>query len=58
MSWFCQQCSIEMFGKDFKELAWYKEHMDLCETCGWIRVNKEGRCVDPECPVHGEKKKP
>jgi hypothetical protein len=53
MSSFCQQCSIDMFGKDFKELASNKEHYDLCETCGHVLVSATGKCIDPNCRVHG-----
>lgn len=53
MSYFCKQCSIEMFGKDFKELADDVDHYDLCEGCGHVWVSKDGECIDPECTIHG-----
>ena len=47
MATFCYDCSIEMFGKDFGELAFAGDpddfRSDLCEGCGWIWVNRDGR---------------
>lgn len=51
MADFCKQCSEDMFGKDFKELAGLiteeevKEGLGavvVCEGCGPIRVNHLG----------------
>ena len=62
MADFCKQCSIAMFGKDFEELAGASTAEDtanglytyqLCGTCGFVRVDHEGKCVDPECMEHG-----
>ena len=53
MANFCQQCSLDLFGKDFRELRGNREHYDQCETCGYVLVNAEGKCVDPNCRVHG-----
>lgn len=63
MADFCKQCSIEIFDKDFEELAnlggahklaegeaWHA----LCEGCGPTLVNDLGECVDPHCDKHGE----
>ena len=55
MSAFCGQCSVDMFGEDFGDLSGFGDHIDLCETCGYVWVDGFGQCVDPECPVHGEK---
>ena len=64
MADFCKQCSIELFGKDFGDLAnittseqWEDEVVAvvLCEGCGVIQVDPEGRCVSPDClKKHGE----
>lgn len=58
MAAFCKQCSIDMFGKDFGDLAWASlPHYDLCEGCGgYVWVDGQGRCIDRACPIHGEKK--
>lgn len=51
MADFCKQCSIELFGKDSKDLARPDaEHPDskfpaLCENCGWIVIDKDGKCL-------------
>lgn len=46
MATFCQKHSIEMFGRDFKELAFEGDpedfRSDLCETCGYVWVNRDG----------------
>ena len=58
MADFCQQCSEEIFDQDFKELAgitpfdaWNddKASVVLCEGCGPIQVDPEGRCVSSDC---------
>lgn len=58
MADFCQQCSIEKFGKDFGELAgittqeaWSKGEscVVICENCGPIQVDPDGRCVSIDC---------
>lgn len=67
MAEFCKQCSIDMFGEDFKELAgltktedWLKElaYQVICEGCGPIQVDPDGNCVSSDCiragkPGHG-----
>lgn len=55
MADFCKQCSIDLFGEDFKELAGEGRRMGLCEGCGIVIVDPEGECVDPYCKVHGTK---
>lgn len=65
MADFCKQCSIEMFGKDHRELAHDNDpplesehgYVDLCENCGWTLVDNDGACIYPYCPIHGEKEK-
>jgi len=58
MADFCKQCSIDVFGKDFGELAgqttqenWDKglAASDICEGCGPIQVDPEGNCVSNCC---------
>lgn len=55
MADFCKQCSIETFGSDFKDLAnittpeEYKQGLAalvLCEGCGFIYVDPEGKRID------------
>ena len=62
MADFCRQCSIDMFGKDFNDLAgittkdeWLAEKaaVVLCEGCGVIQVDPEGRCVSSDCDKKG-----
>lgn len=54
MSAYCKQCSVEIFGEDFKELAGIASEEDdrndmvatvLCEGCGPTRVNSKGECI-------------
>ncbi len=58
MADFCQQCSFELFGDDFKELAGLSTEEDtknglypvvICEGCGYIQVDHEGKCVSEDC---------
>ena len=55
MSDFCKTHSIELFGKDFGDLAELitKEEVEsglgavvLCESCGVIRVDHNGERID------------
>lgn len=55
MADFCKECSIEMFGKDFRELAGITTEDDeknnlyatvICEGCGYIQVDKDGVAVN------------
>ena len=61
MADFCQQCSVEMFGEDFKELANLGDdeplkpgwgYQVLCEGCGPTLVDKEGKCIADYCELH------
>ena len=54
MADFCQQCSKEVFGKDHGDLKGCIEEMQvkrgfaataLCEHCGFIQVDHEGKCL-------------
>ncbi len=56
MADFCKQCSEEMFGEDFGDLAgmapYDKEGLYpvvICEGCGPIQVDNEGRCISTDC---------
>lgn len=62
MADFCKQCSIDNFGKDYRELAeittqedWNdgKASVVLCEGCGPIQVDPDGNCVSENCECHG-----
>lgn len=54
MADFCKQCSLELFGEDFGDMAGIvtpeEEAQDLaanvlCEGCGPTRVNDAGECL-------------
>lgn len=58
MADFCKQCSEELFGKDFRELADITTITDeqesraalvICEGCGPIQVNNKGECISEDC---------
>lgn len=63
MADFCQQCLVEMFGddrtKDLAGLSTEKDTQDglfcvvICESCGPIQVDHNGKCISPDCPEHG-----
>lgn len=62
MANFCRQCSIDMFGRDFKELAGDTTEEQtkhgivanvICEGCGFIQVNHLGECVTKNCLCNG-----
>ena len=65
MADFCRDCSIELFGEDFKDLANLlpaeKYTADtgasaLCEGCGgFISVDIDGVCRATSCLKHGER---
>lgn len=64
MADFCKQCSIDHFGKDFRELAdiTKPDHWQagmavttICEGCGPIQVDPDGNCVSPDCACAGQK---
>lgn len=64
MSDFCRQCAQELFGDEerfLQDCAGMVEKHEveqgytagaLCESCGFIRVDHEGRCVDISCSKH------
>lgn len=58
MADFCKQCSIEIFGDDFRDLAGCSKLEDtargmfapvICEGCGPTYVDHEGKCVCRDC---------
>lgn len=63
MADFCKQCSIEIFGEDFGDLANLGGEIKLepgyywgalCEGCGPNYVDDEGKCVSLDCAYqHG-----
>lgn len=61
MADFCKQCSIYEFGRDYGDLAGGSTQEDtqnnlfcvvICESCGVIQVDHEGRCVSQDCLKH------
>lgn len=63
MADFCKQCSIDIFGEDFRELAgitsekmWKEKQafFALCEGCGPIQVDPDGNCVSNDCTRRGK----
>jgi len=66
MADFCKQCSLEIFGEDFGDMANISTaaHTErghfavvLCEDCGPIQVDHEGACVSKCLKAHGERQK-
>jgi hypothetical protein len=64
MADFCKQCSVKTFGEDFGDLAGITKPEDearelycvvLCEGCGCIQVDSEGKCVSENCLEKGHK---
>lgn len=62
MADFCMQCSIDLHGDDFGDLAdiTSKEGAEkgfycvvLCEGCGPIQVDDRGGCVSKDCFKNG-----
>jgi len=58
---FCKQCSVDSFGEDYHDLAGISTEADtkaglfatvICEGCGFIQVDHEGRCVTIDCLEH------
>jgi len=66
MAEFCKQCSIEIFGEDFKDFtsSWRKElpkdygYLVICEGCGPTKIDVNGKCIYVRCPKHGIVTKP
>lgn len=64
MADFCKQCSIDLFGRDYRELANITSPEDwarglavstICEGCGVIQVDPDGNCVSKNCDRAGQK---
>ena len=63
MADFCRQCSLQLFGEDFKDLAGlvteeqFKEKhlvsLVICEGCGYTEVNHLGECMIDDCLEKG-----
>lgn len=58
MADFCKQCSIDIFGEDHKDLAGIADPdrvakgyypVVVCEGCGIVQVDHEGKCVSGDC---------
>ena len=65
MADFCLECSINTFGKDFKDLANITSQKDwdkglaqvvFCEGCGVIQVDPDGNCVSSDCMESAQSK--
>lgn len=57
MADFCMECSIELFGQDFKDLADISTEENtknglyacvLCESCDPIKVDHTGKRITPK----------
>ena len=50
MAEFCQECSIKLFGKDFGDFKGLVDSgemsHELCEGCGYIWVDENGKRID------------
>lgn len=65
MADFCKQCSEEIFCEDTGDLANITKPFQqaeglyavvLCEGCGPIQVDVDGKCISPDCyKKHGAK---
>ena len=57
MADFCQQCSLAIFDEDNRDLADLTTGVTLalCEGCGMVQVNSDGKCIDDGCPIHGKR---
>lgn len=63
MADFCKQCSLDIWGEDFGDMANISKPEDtvkglyasvICEDCGIIQVDHEGNCITHESkPKHG-----
>lgn len=62
MSDYCRACSEDLFGRDYGEMAGLTSPADwaagraaivLCEGCGPIQVDPDGRCVSADCTRAG-----
>lgn len=58
MADYCKQCSLDIFGMDYRELAGItqKEEWEqgraastICEGCGAIQIDPDGNCASEDC---------
>lgn len=66
MADFCKQCSLRIFGEDYRELAdlitaedtakGFVSSVVICEGCGPIQVDHNGVCVSSDCMENGHVK--
>jgi hypothetical protein len=49
---FCKQCSLELFGKDLRELAGDGKRIANCAGCGTIMVDEDGACMSDCTKAH------
>lgn len=62
MAEFCKECNYELFDmpSDFAGLTTQEDWelglsvVVLCEGCGPIQVDPDGKCISNDCPKHGE----
>lgn len=63
MADFCKQCSINIFGEDYGDLASITEQKEweegravctICEGCGPIQLDPQGNCVSTDCMCKGQ----
>lgn len=63
MADYCKDCSTNIFGKDYGELAGISTEEQtrnglypvvICEGCGIVQVDHTGKCVSTDCaePKH------
>lgn len=62
MADFCHQCSEDLFGQDYRDLAGLCEPGEfvgvICEGCGFVSVDHEGVCQGGQhCMEHHEESK-
>ena len=63
MADFCQQCSIYMFGEDFRELAGFKKPnrrsipSRSVRGVGYIQVDNDGKCIVDDCLINHKTQK-
>jgi len=59
---YCKQCSIELFNKDYGDMACISTSVEtdaklypivVCEGCGKIQVDHLGNCVSNDCLKKG-----
>lgn len=61
MADYCKQCSVQLFGEDYRELAGLCSPGEvahvICEGCGFVTVDPDGVCQGGEgCMENHERK--